>query len=51
MRARWGAVLDRDPYFNPNLSLWDPTVALAFPPRVPYPWRESEPAALAEIRS
>jgi glycosyltransferase involved in cell wall biosynthesis len=42
MRARWGAVLDRDPYFNPNLSLWDPTIALAFPPRVSYPWRASE---------
>ncbi|HJU15574.1 MAG TPA: glycosyltransferase family 2 protein [Stellaceae bacterium] len=39
MRARWGAVLDRDPYFSPNLSLWDPTIALAFPPRVSYPWR------------
>ena len=39
MRARWGAILDRDPCFNPNLSLWDPTIALAFPPRISYPWR------------
>ncbi|MGH7097159.1 MAG: glycosyltransferase family 2 protein [Stellaceae bacterium] len=39
MRARWGAILDRDPYFNPNLSLQDPTIALAFPPRISYPWR------------
>jgi GT2 family glycosyltransferase len=39
MRARWGAALDADPCFNPNLSLWDPTIALAFPPRIAYPWR------------
>ncbi len=51
MRARWGAALDRDPYFNPNLSLSDPTIGLAYPPRVPYLWRAHEPAALAEVRS
>lgn len=39
MRARWGAALDGDPYFNPNLSLNDTMIALAFPPRISYPWR------------
>ncbi|MFL6796341.1 MAG: glycosyltransferase [Xanthobacteraceae bacterium] len=34
MRQRWGALLDADPYYSPNLSLWRP-FALAFPPRVP----------------
>ena len=35
---RWGALLEHDPHYNPNLSLerqWEP----AFPPRVDYPWR------------
>ena len=32
MRARWGAVLDRDPYFSPNLSLNHTAIRLAFPP-------------------
>lgn len=45
MRARWGAILDGDPCFNPNLSLWDPTIALAFPPRVSHPWRAVPDAA------
>jgi GT2 family glycosyltransferase len=38
LRERWGAILDSDPYYNPNLSLerqWEP----AFPPRITYPWR------------
>lgn len=39
MRARWGTTLDEDPYFNPNLSLDDTMIALAFPPRISYPWR------------
>ena len=33
MRQRWGQVLDRDPFSNPNLSLRSSDVALAFPPR------------------
>lgn len=41
MRSRWGPVLDDDPYFNPNLSLDDVTIALALPPRRPYPWRST----------
>jgi len=35
MRARWGGLLDRDPWYNPNLST-DPRAKaydLAFPPR------------------
>ena len=35
MRARWGGLLDRDPWYNPNLSI-DPAgqaYDLAFPPR------------------
>jgi len=33
MRQRWGAVLDHDPYWNPNLSLDAAAISLAFPPR------------------
>src|SRR5205807_918559 len=32
MRRRWGAALEHDPFYNPNLSLRHP-YALAFPPR------------------
>jgi GT2 family glycosyltransferase len=32
MRKRWGEVLDRDPFYNPNLSL-NVNFTLAFPPR------------------
>ena len=39
MKRRWGAVLGRDPYYNPNLSLNLPDFTLAFPPRVTKPWR------------
>ena len=38
MRERWGERLDRDPYYNPNLSLEHP-FAVAFPPRTTKPWR------------
>ena len=34
MRARWGPLLDRDPAYNPNLSLQHEDFSLAFPPRV-----------------
>ena len=33
MRDRWGAVLDGDPFYNPNLSLQSDHMGLAFPPR------------------
>ena len=39
MKRRWGAILERDPYYNPNLSLRLPDFNLAFPPRVTKPWR------------
>jgi hypothetical protein len=37
MREYWGAKLDRDPAYNPNLSLQGGDFGLAWPPR------ESEP--------
>ncbi|WP_395392698.1 glycosyltransferase [Novosphingobium sp. BL-8A] len=40
MRARWGAQLDNDPFYNPNLTLADEDYKLAFPPRASRPWRE-----------
>lgn len=33
MRKRWGALLEMDPYFNPNLSLDSDAFLLATPPR------------------
>jgi glycosyltransferase involved in cell wall biosynthesis len=33
MKTRWAAVLDRDPAYNPNLSLASEDFALAWPPR------------------
>lgn len=33
MRARWGAVLDDDPAYNPNLTAEHEDFSLAFPPR------------------
>ncbi len=38
MRARWGDILDRDPYWNPNLSLSSGARHLAPFPRRPKPW-------------
>jgi len=40
MRLRWGNILDRDPYFSPNLSRHDLSPRLAFPPAVRAPWRD-----------
>ncbi len=34
MRDLWGAQLDNDPFYNPNLSLETDRFALAFPPRI-----------------
>jgi O-antigen biosynthesis protein len=39
MRGRWGRRLERDPFFNPNLSLESTHPIVAFPPRVERPWR------------
>jgi len=34
-RSRWQALIDRDPAYNPNLTLKGKAFALAYPPRVP----------------
>ncbi|MFL6529180.1 MAG: glycosyltransferase family 2 protein, partial [Chthoniobacterales bacterium] len=42
MRQKWGARLEADPAYNPNLSLAkDSEFKLAFPPRIVKPWRQS----------
>ena len=39
MQARWGYLLEADPYYNPNFALGiDQQFQLAFPPRVEKPW-------------
>jgi GT2 family glycosyltransferase len=38
MRERWQAVIDNDPFYNPNLTLNRGDFSLAFPPRVAKPW-------------
>lgn len=38
MMRRWGHVLDRDPYYNPNLRLDGSAFGLAFPPRIARRW-------------
>jgi GT2 family glycosyltransferase len=37
MRSRWQAILNRDPYYNPNLSLDPARQFLLTSPRLPYP--------------
>jgi glycosyltransferase involved in cell wall biosynthesis len=49
MRSKWGWTLDHDPYFNPNLSLHDLSVSLAFPPAIDKPWQSG--AETANFRS
>lgn len=42
MHAKWGRVLEEDPFYNPNLSLVsDQQWKLAFPPRAAKPWRQN----------
>lgn len=38
MRQRWGEVLERDPFYNPNFSLRSGGFKLASPPRARKPW-------------
>jgi hypothetical protein len=38
MRSKWGHAFDKDPYFNVNLWLQNPSFVLAFPPRSVKPW-------------
>jgi glycosyltransferase involved in cell wall biosynthesis len=38
MLERWGDVIQRDPFYNPNLTVETEDFGLAFPPRVIKPW-------------
>jgi len=38
--SRWGALIQNDPAYNPNLSLGEKRFELAFPPRVTPPWKK-----------
>ena len=40
MRGKWGAVLDADPFYSPNLSLKSVIPGYACPPRTRRPWSE-----------
>jgi GT2 family glycosyltransferase len=39
MNSKWGEILHRDPFYNPNLSLGEDLFTLAFPPRTTKPWQ------------
>jgi O-antigen biosynthesis protein len=39
LRRAWGAALDHDPYYNPNLTNQKTDFSLALPPRATFPWR------------
>jgi glycosyltransferase involved in cell wall biosynthesis len=39
MTSKWGDTLQRDPFYNPNLSLGEDLFTLAFPPRTTKPWQ------------
>jgi GT2 family glycosyltransferase len=39
MESKWGHILQRDPFYNPNLSLDENLFTLAFPPRTTKPWQ------------
>ena len=39
MKSKWGHILQRDPFYNPNLSLDENLFTLAFPPRTTKPWQ------------
>lgn len=38
MMAKWGHLLENDPFYNPNLTLQRTDFRMAFPPRVTRPW-------------
>ena len=38
LRRRWGELLQNDPYYNPNLSVYGTGFTPAFPPRLRKPW-------------
>jgi GT2 family glycosyltransferase len=39
VKSKWGDLLQRDPFYNPNLSLDENLFTLAFPPRTTKPWQ------------
>jgi GT2 family glycosyltransferase len=39
MKTKWAHMLQRDPFYNPNLSLDENLFSLAFPPRTGKPWQ------------
>ena len=39
LRRLWQPLIDRDPFYNANLTLEDGECGLAFPPRIRLPWR------------
>ena len=39
MKSKWNHILQRDPFYNPNLSLDENFFTLAFPPRTTRPWQ------------
>ena len=39
MKSKWGHILQRDPFYNLNLSLDENLFTLAFPPRTTKPWK------------
>ena len=39
MLDTWGAVIENDPYYNPNLTRNETNFFLAWPPRVDKPWK------------
>jgi glycosyltransferase involved in cell wall biosynthesis len=39
MNSKWGDMLQRDPFYNPNLSLGENLFTLACPPRTIKPWQ------------
>jgi GT2 family glycosyltransferase len=41
MRERWGQNLERDPFWNPNLSLASNHPQVSLPPRITRPWQET----------
>jgi glycosyltransferase involved in cell wall biosynthesis len=41
MNSKWGEILQRDPFYNPNLSLGENLFTLAFPPRTTKPWQSA----------
>ncbi|GAA3712731.1 hypothetical protein GCM10022421_20000 [Oceanisphaera sediminis] len=38
MRSRWGHIIERDPFYNPNLNYSQPNFKLGKIPRVSWPW-------------